>query len=399
MKVTEVSLKNVSQKQSFKSSKNKELSSFGVDNPTVSEPITKESSEAIKNNFVANISFKGYTTTVTKRCSTGGGHFYPNDLLIKRNQHFETISPVWSGSWIGEIKANLYIADPMEEVTDDIKSRHNYIIYEDEVYAGINYVKNLYRSGYHNFKSGAEDEIEYFTKLKNGAQNRLEDAKRNIKEYERKYKHAVSEREFQEEFNEPEENKNVARYYAAQNKEKRDYYRSKAQEYQRQIDYANKHLNISNEKLELFKKMDQACWDKSLVEKKNVDAIANKKWLEYHIKSSEEHLATYGEDIASIQKLIESDKKRLSETWYSESYPNIAEASVQNNMDSLVQRLDQMKNEYRELQGMLDDYKKRFDENEKTIKECMTKYPILDARLDSIMRDIEEFYKRVENNG
>ncbi len=398
MKVTEVSVKNISQKQNFKASK-MNVQTEPQAGEQQSEILSKDTSDAVKSNFLANISFKGYTTKARKWSSTGGTEFYNSDLIIKRNQHVETVSPVSTRAWSGQIEANLYIADPLEEVTDDIKRAHNYIIYEDEVYAGINYVRNLYRSGYHDFKSGARDEIEYFTKLKNSAVGRLLDAKKNVKEYERKYKHAVSEKEFQEEFDEPEENKNVARYFVDENKEKRDYYKSKAEEYQRQIDYADKHLSISNEKYALFEKMDNQCAKKAKVERANEDSVAALKWLKYNIKKSEQNILSYDEDIELLGKLIENDKNRLDSRWRTDTTPSMAAESVQNNIDSNIQRLEQMKNERNELQAKYDKYVNARIENENIIKDCMEQYPVLDAKLDSIMHEIEEFYNRVENNG
>lgn len=116
------------------SSVKKQLNKITVSNSGVSATINETSlkrSEAIKNNFLSGISFKGHTRTVTNRGTSGAlidQHMVhtPEHTTVKKGEKGYD-SKTGDGNYtISE--ASVYYADPGEEITDEIKKNHMFIV-------------------------------------------------------------------------------------------------------------------------------------------------------------------------------------------------------------------------------------------------------------------------------
>ena len=278
--------------QKFQKTNKKDLTSFGMNQPK-SEIDVKKADDAIKTNFLSNVSFKGRTINVDARYSmvgTSGKIYYSKPYSHESSEQIGEIldrnTEAFPNTSIQEKKRvnpdsqnplcimKVYIADPQEGISKEIKENHDFILYDNEPkFPLLDNLRRKYTDTYGDhtdYHQYCKTIFDYHERLKSADINtliKLEDEKVTFeKEFEKslKYKQRFEESTVENPWGKASEQKAKAQYFhdgndkmLQKNRDDINYYKARIEHSKGQQALATELYNILNESGELFIKRDE----------------------------------------------------------------------------------------------------------------------------------------------
>lgn len=399
MKVEQIS-KSENSKPKTRETK-RDLTSFGTNpnNRTQIKEFSKESSNAAKNNFLANVSFKGHTTNKSIHVGTSG---ISEGFINVTNQEtglsiksgglkIDSIAKSNNSSHPSEVP--VYIGDPGEKISESIKQKH--YGYQEDLDPALK-IRNLFEdlentqkyNSIVNLEKNAIQETYFLERLESFTHEQISksgyhEAKTQYDksvEINQNYKKRIEDHPWEE--NKLQKEMAEAEYYEKQNKSKLEEAEKSIDQYNKQIEAVKHRKSIALQRYKLTQEMNKAhsLWAKAWNSSNDImpERLKQKNiYLYKDIEIDQEEKTTREAQIKVNNKKIERKNLELQEMEKSSSYYRTEIQDNQKNISAL-ESLNRTINE--EIQSLL----KAISEKQSTIKNNLLEIEQLDLNLNAI---------------
>lgn len=437
MKVSAIEGSRINSIHRQKNTHKKDLTSFGV-NQSREEIDAKKSDEAIKTTFLSNVSFKGHTVgvDVTTRVIGTAGHIFYNrqdgqrsidsyyygyysyktkDDLLKNllindkefypNSSIEEIRNLVLSQKNTPYTVNIYVADPQEGITKEIRAKNDYIVYDNEPkFPSLGELRCKYLSNeredetnYHQF---CETIFRYHERLKDvdiKTLVNLEEEKVSLEKeaaISSSYRQNYVDNYVQNPWDKGSEQKAKAEYFHDKNNEKLqkktaeiDYYKARLGYSKEQQGLAVELYNILNESGELFIKRDELLKEK---ERLTWFFIPGGKYG--HVQSKEDIYQLIDQQKNQLQDIEE--KLKTTNSWY-----ELREQEAKEINEYHYNEKEKAKQELEVIKQKIEKINKEIEEKKEVIAklEAMPeKYDRLNNTLRLVLRKLQQNFTKVE---
>lgn len=424
MKISAIEKNKTSNSLSKKVKQKKDLTSFGLkQNQTSPAPDTdsKKADEAIKTTFLSNVSFAGHTVQITSRripYSTSGALEYKvddgagRDFYYTPQQAVEKSKYSYINSTIEKINNaksdNVYFADPLEVVPDNIKSNYSFVVYDNEPkFPSFDMIKRKYMSAdtyYEDLNQYCKTIYDYHERLKNAdIKERLN--LKGIKEqqekelaYAEEYKRNLEQNSVNPVWGETnKEILDTAEYFCRINRsrlyftnEKIDYYKNRLENSKEQQILASTLYSILDEAGSLFMERDRLCNKKHGLRCTDLGYIKTKEELLQAINDSKFKLSSLESKYATteawrdlkVAEYEEENKKNSDNYWWNKDYKPKA-----------LNEIEKLNKKLKNILAEINDLKPRIQ----NAQEISPRYDKINNEIKVVLDKLAKLYPKAEN--
>ncbi len=418
MKISAIETGKISAKLDSRVRAKKDLTSFGVNNNQTqpnSDIDSKKANEAIKTTFLSNVSFGGHTEQLHSMSAGTSGYYYIDDKhyiyeepfdAIRKSKHSHPYSKIEMTRYRNEA-GNVYFADPEEIVSDDVKSKHGYIVHDcepkfpllDEIrkqYSG-NYT--IYSDVWEPFHDRCINIYDYHERLKNAdikeLLNLIKIKEQQEKElaYSEEYKQKLEQNSIDAPWERNREILNTADYYCGTNRsrlyftnEKIDYYRNRIENSKAQQRLATTLYSIVNEAIPLFRERGRIDRERPYTSDRVYGDVHSKKDVLNVLKKTKVDLSSLENKYSTTKawqtlKRSEFEEKENKNGWWISTDREDAKKEI----DDLTRKLENMTEEINHLKPFI-----------KKLEEMSVQYDIVNANHKEVLDKIAKLYPKVE---
>lgn len=443
--VSSVSLKNNKKTRQNQTLRSQDLTSFGNSNATDSVA-SKQAADAIKSNFLNNVSFKGQTENIIHGTyGTSGavnigsypdsyydsygyrGHYNNEQDAIERKipQHrlYHENSSVEKTS--NSYKTNrIYFADPEEVVNAQTKRDHDYIVYDNYVdFPSLAEVRENYfnkevdaKNFGQTFKNIAE--FHYRRELADKRElTKLQKEKEPIqKEYDLslEYKNDLDDKmnKFPWQVDSLKKDKEKADYFYAINKEKLDNINQKIGYYTDRITYSKHRQELAVQAFRIFDEVGLMFMERDNIRHEIGYKNDTIRYAENSIKEESENIIKLNnqksnteEEMSALSTLIKVNNKKISEINEKlESNNCYNEYSLRSNKKEIEQENSRLTYKITRLNEKLEEINKEMVRSqnykkgaEGRLAEAKEYIPKLQARFEQKVKEIQDYYIKMHD--
>lgn len=437
-KVSSVSLTDNKKTRENKSPRTKNLTSFGKS--SVTDSVTSQkAANAIKSNFLSNVSFKGQALTFRESSAGTSGqvnlavgnddsrYYYKREEgeipSIQRNALYRETSSIEKTN--NNYTTNrVYFADPEEFVNDQTKRDHDYIVYDNYVdFPSLAEVSENYfntevdaKNFGQTFKNIAE--FHYRREIADKRElNKLQKEKESIqRDYDLSlnYKNTIDDKmnKFPWQVDTINKDKEKADYFYAINKEKLNDINQKIGYYTGRITYSQHRQEFAIQAFGIFDEVGLMFMDRDNIrhgiEHIKGDIQYSNDVINYQTKKLNElneNKNSTEEEMKALSTLIRVNNKKISTINKElESNNNYNRYSLKSNKEMLEEENKKLTYKITNLNEQLEKLNKGIDECQKYIKESETRIanaqeniPKLQERFEQKAKEIQSYYNKMQD--
>lgn len=420
MKISAIETGRISAKLDSRVRAKKDLTSFGVNNNQTqpnSDIDSKKANEAIKTTFLSNVSFGGHTEYMGSVCpGTSGFYYYIDD---KNSSYYERSDAIRNSKYCypySKVSSKVdrfapkkggytvYFADPEEVVSDDIKTKHDYIVNDCEPkFPLLDQIREKYFNNYNeeDLHGRCRTIYDYHERLKKCDLKELlnlmkiKDQQERELAYAEEYKQNLENSSIEAPWSTNKEDLNTADYYCSLNRsrlyftnEKIDYYKNRIENSKTQQRLATTLYSILDEAGQLFMERDSLS-----------RILINTKYTDYgRICSKEDAIKVVNKARAALS-LLESKYSTL-QTWQTLKHREFEQEEENNDtwdwkaiekekalkeLDNLTRKLKNIAMEINELKPVV-----------KKLEELPAQYDNTSANFQEVLGKLAKLYPKVE---
>lgn len=434
--VSSVSLKNNKKTRQNPTSRSQDLTSFGNSNATDSVA-SKQAADAIKSNFLSNVSFKGQTLTYRESSAGTSGqvnlavgnddsrYYYSREEgeipSIQRNALYRETSSIEKTN--NNYTTNrVYFADPEEVVNDQTKRDHDYIVYDNYVdFPGLAEVRENYfnkevdaKNFGQTFKNIAE--FHYRREIADKRElNKLKKEKESIqRDYDLSldYKSTIDDKmnKFPWQVDSLKKDKEKADYFYAINKDKLDNINQKIGYYTDRINYSKHRQELAVQAFKIFDEVGLMFMERDNIRHEVEHLKGNIRYsnniINYQTKELNElneNKSSTEEEMKALSTLIKVNNKKLSAINKElESCSDYKKYSLNNNKkeiekenSGLTYKITRLNEELDKINEQIKECEKYKNEAETRIAEAEKSIPKLQARFEQKVKEIQDYYTKM----
>lgn len=456
MKIAQISSVSVNNNKKTRqnSSRHQDLTSFGSTVTTTDSIATKEASDAMKSNFLNNISFKGHAEKLfTDNHSYGTSglvsfdaclsdpqkeirvHCYRGDcrdreLIYKSSFYHENSSIEKTGNRY--VTNRVYFADPEEVVNEQTKKDHDYIVYDNYVdFPSLDEVKENYfnkevdaKNFGQTFKNIAE--FHYRREIADKKEiAKLQKEKENIqRDYDLSldYKNTIDEKlkKFPWQVDTMKNDKEKADYFYNTNSEKLKDVNQKIGYYKGRIEYSQDRQTKAVQAFQIFDEVGLIFFDRdkarNIIKDRKHSIEIDERWKNEDIEKQKKHIEakeTLSEEVDALNSLIKVNNRKIqniqkefkkddrNDNWgKKQDIKKIEEENKQ-----ITEKIYYLNDKISEEESDIQYYQKKIDERQNTIDNYKKTIPEQQKIFEQKTKEAQdkytqmyEFYKQnIEN--
>lgn len=436
--VSSVSLKNNKKTRQNQTSRSQDLTSFGNSNATDSVA-SKQAADAIKSNFLNNVSFKGQTLTFRESSAGTSGqvnlavgndnsrYYYRREEgeipSIQRNALYRETSSIEKTK--NSYRTNrVYFADPEEVVNAQTKRDHDYIVYDNYVdFPGLAEVRENYfnkevdaKNFGQTFKNIAE--FHYRREIADKRElNKLKKEKESIqRDYDLSldYKSTIDDKmnKFPWQVDSLKKDKEKADYFYAINKEKLDNINQKIGYYTDRITYSKHRQELAVQAFRIFDEVGLMFMDRDNI-RHEIEHLKGKiqysndviNYQTQKMNNATDRKNSTEEEMSALSTLIKVNNKKISvinqeleaNNNYREYFLKSEKKELEQENTKLTYKITRLNEELDKINEQIKECEKYKNEAETRIAEAEKSIPKLQARFEQKVKEIHDYYIKMHD--